>query len=282
MKKIILLLGILCTTISTVQAACDYNCVEPYNLNTKFKTFMSSVSGFNALTEKKVESIIAKEILKIASADELKVDMDSYSPRDLRNGIFKSLSVNGKNVLINDIHLSALNLATLCDFNYIKQVDKEIVFVEDMPMAFNIQMNQSSINKTMAHPKYQKVIDDFNKLAASYGAGIRVSSTKVALKASKFYYIIGFEFPFVKQEQRIVLESDLNTKNGKINLTNTKLVSGRVALDLRKIDFIMNYLNPLDFSVKILDNKDAKVNVKDIAIKNNVIHADGIITLPKD
>ncbi|MDE6138441.1 MAG: hypothetical protein K2F57_03120, partial [Candidatus Gastranaerophilales bacterium] len=207
---------------------------------------------------------------------------DSYSPKDLRNGIFKSLYVKGKNVVINDIYLSGIELQTLCDFNYIKYADKEITFVEDMPMSFTFEISQSAINKTMQHQKYQKVINDFNKLMASHGAGIKVASTKVAVKANKFYYIIGFEFPFIRQEQKIVLESDLNAKNGKISLSNTKLVSGHMALDLKKADFIMNYLNPLDFSVRILDKVNANVNVKNIAIKNNIIHAEGIMVLPKD
>lgn len=282
MKKIVLLLGVLFATVSAAQAACEYSCVEPYNMNNKFKTFMSSVSGFNALTENKAESLFEKEVLKVVSADDLKINMDSYSPKDLRNGIFKSLHVKGKNVVINDIYLSDIELQTLCDFNYIKYADKEISFVEDMPMSFKFEMSQNAINKTMQHPKYQRVINDFNKLMASYGAGVKVSSTKVAIKANKFYYILGFEFPFIRQEQEIVFESDLNTKNGKINLTNTKLVSGHMALDLKKIDFIMNYLNPLDFSVRILDKVNANVNVKNISIKNNVVYADGIMVLPKD
>ena len=44
----------------------------------------------------------------------------------------------------------------------------------------------------------------------------------------------------------------------------------------------MNYLNPLDFSVRILDKVNANVNVKNISIKNNVVYADGIMVLPKD
>lgn len=282
MKKIILLLGIVLSTATAAQAACEYQCVEPYNMNTKFKTFISKASGFNALTVNKAESLFEKEILKVVSSDDLKVEMESYSPRDLRNGIFKSLHLKGKNVVLNDIQLASLDLKTLCDFNYIKYVDKEIVFVEDMPMSFNMEMTQSSLNKTIQNAKYQKVINDFNKLLASYGAGARVSSTKVALKSNKFYYVIGFEFPFIRQEQKMVLESDLKVKNGKINLANTKLVSGHLILDLKKIDFIMNYLNPLDFSVKILDKVNAKINVDNIDIKNNVVVANGVVILPKN
>ena len=53
-------------------------------------------------------------------------------------------------------------------------------------------------------------------------------------------------------------------------------------MDLQKLDFILNYLNPLDFSVQILDNKDAKVSVDSIDIKNNQIVTSGIVVIPKD
>jgi hypothetical protein len=44
----------------------------------------------------------------------------------------------------------------------------------------------------------------------------------------------------------------------------------------------MNYLNPLDFSVNIFDNKDAKVFVKNVDIKDGMVYANGIIVVPKD
>ena len=53
-------------------------------------------------------------------------------------------------------------------------------------------------------------------------------------------------------------------------------------MDLQKLDFILNYLNPLDFSVQILDNKDAKVSVDNVDIKNNQIVTSGVVVIPKD
>ncbi len=282
MKKIILLLGMLVAVNSACFAACDYSCVAPYNMNTKTRTFFSAISGYNSIVENSVEATIKKEILKFASADNLYVDLESYSPGDLRNGIFKSIEIKANNVLINDIHLTSLDLRSLCDFNYIKQSGSDVVFMEDFPMEFNMVMTQDVINKTMTHARYQNIIKELNRLANSYGVGLQIASTKVAIKANKFYYIIGFNVPFVKREQKIVLETDIRVKNGKVVLNNTRLVSGPIKLDLKKIDFMMNYLNPLDFSVKILENKEAQVNVKNIEIKDNNIIADGIIIIPKD
>lgn len=282
MKKIFLLLGMLLIANSSAMANCEYKCVAPYNMNNKFRTFVGAVSGVNLSAEKVGQKIIKKAFTKTASNDNLKVKLDSYSAKDLKNGIFKSLSIKGENVNINDIYLSYLELNTLCKFNYIKQVNNEIVFMEDFPMSFNIDLTATDINKTMQSKNYKRIISDLNKLGNSFGGGLQIASTKVAIRSSKFYYIIGISIPFIKSEQKIVINSDLVVKNGKIDFANTKLVSNAFSLDLKKIDFILNYLNPLDFSVNILDNKEAQVSVDSVSIQGNVIKTKGIVVIPKD
>jgi hypothetical protein len=282
MKKIILLLGLLLLTSNVTFAQCDYECVAPYNMNNKFRAVLSNVVGANALTEMKLESILKKEVLKIAFADELKINIDSYSPKDLKNGIFKGMHVKGKNVVLNDIHFNSFTADTLCDFNYIKQSGKEIIFVEAMPLSFEASMDSAAINATVENAKYKKIMSDLNKILSSYGMGFQVSSTKMSIKNNKLYYVIGFDVPFMTKEHRVVIQSDLRVKDGKIAFNNTQLVSSRLNLKLNKLDFILNYLNPLDFSVNILDNKDAKVNVKDVEIKDNMVYAKGVVVVPKD
>ena len=282
MKKLILLLGMLLLTNSVSMAACEYNCVEPYNMNSGFRTFLSGVSGLNFMTEKAAQRLLKREISKVAKNDFLEVKLDSYSSKDLKNGIFKSLSVSGRNVNINDIYMSDLYMSTLCDFNYIKQADGDVVFMEDFPMAFKFVMKDSDINKTIKSNRYQKIINDLNNIANSYGVGLKISSSKISIKANKLYYVIGLSIPFARKEQRLIMNSDLCVKNGKIDFVNTKLISDSFVLDMKKVDFILNYLNPLDFSVNILDNKDAKVSVENVDIRNNSIVADGVVVIPKD
>ena len=265
MKKIVLLLGMLLIANTSAMATCKYNCVAPYDMNNKFRSFVGAVSGVNFTAEKVGQKVVKKAFNKVATNDDLKVKLDSYSAKDLKNGIFKSLSVEGQNVNIN----------------YIKQVDNEVVFMEDFPMSFDIRMTASDINKTMQSEKYQRIINDLNQLGNSIG-GLKIASTKVAVKSSKFYYIIGIAIPFIRTEQKIVINSDLVVKKGKIDFANTKLVSDAFSIDLKKIDFILNYLNPLDFSVNILDNKEAKVSVDSVSVQNSVIHTKGIVIIPKD
>ena len=70
--------------------------------------------------------------------------------------------------------------------------------------------------------------------------------------------------------------------NGQIDFTNTKLVNSKFSLDLKKIDGIINYLNPLDFSLNILENKDAILTVQNVKVKDDKILANGLIVIPKD
>lgn len=282
MKKFILLLGIMMSMSSAAFAECNYECVAPYNLNNKARAVVSTVTGANWFIKNRLESILKKEVLKIASADNLKIKIDSYSPKDLKNGIFKSMEVKGDNVVVNNIYLDSLALKTLCNFNYIRQSGKEIVFVEAMPLSFDLSMSPENINKTIQNDKYKKIIKDLNKLGTSYGYGLEISSTKISIKNNKLYYVISFEIPFVTKEQKIVIQADLKIKDGNIEFYNTQLVSNKYNLSLKRLDFILNYLNPLEFSVHIFDNKDAIVNVKNVEIIDNVVHAAGTIVIPKD
>ena len=53
-------------------------------------------------------------------------------------------------------------------------------------------------------------------------------------------------------------------------------------MDIDKFSSILNYINPLDFSAKILENKDANFSIKNVKITDQKINIDGIITVLKD
>ncbi len=283
MKKTVLLLGLLLFTQTGSFANCDYDykCVEPYDLNSSVGTFFSRVTGTNFATEKTAEILLKKEIKKILNSDDLKLDISSYSSKDLKKGIFKSAHVQGKNVNINDIYISSIDLKTLCNFNYIEEKGKDIIFKEDLPLDFDLGISASDLNKTMNTSAYKKIINDVNGVIEKFG-GVQVSSTKIHIKSNKIYYSIGISFPFVKKEQTIDITSDLGVKDGKIRFKDAKFTSSILKMDLKKMNFLLKYLNPLDFSVEVLDNKSAQVNVKSVEIKDNIIKAKGIVVINKD
>lgn len=280
MKRSILLLGLLFLGSGiSFGADCTYKCVEPYNTSSKLRTFLSTVTGMNFTRTKISEAVLKKTISKSVKEGKLDVDIDSFSGNDLAKGIFKSLKISGKNVNIDGIQLSYLELKSLCEFNYV-QYDKKgnLTFKEDFPMSFKIEMNADDVNKTMQSDKYINALNKVNKFAF---AGLKISSTKASIRGNKFYYTLFIDIPFSKQ-QKIELTGDLKVADGKISLKNTRLTSNSKTIDLNRVDSLMKRINPLDFSVGIFDNRNAKINVKNVAIKNNIIVADGIIIIPKD
>ena len=280
MKKLILLLGlIIAGSAVAFGAECKYTCVEPYNMNNKISSFFSSITGLNFTRSKISESVLEKSINKNIKGGKLNVALDSYSAKDLSNGIFKSIKISGKNVNIDGIYLSSIELASLCEFNYVEYDKKgNLTFKEDFPMSFEVQMSNDDINNSMKSERYNSIISTVNK--KGFG-GVKVSSTEASIRGNKFYYSFIVSIPFMK-DRKVELTADLKVKDGKIDFQNTRLVSNSFKLDLSKVNFLMDYLNPLDFSVNIFDNKNAKIYIRDIAIKNNVINAEGTVIIPKD
>ena len=79
-----------------------------------------------------------------------------------------------------------------------------------------------------------------------------------------------------------MISSDVNVHNGKIILAETEVMNEKLKVDLSKITYLLNNLNPLNFSLKILENKDANLQVQEAVIKDNKINVNGIITVDKD
>ncbi len=283
MKKLLLVLGIILLSCNIGFASdCAFtNCVEPYDLSSGMSRFMSNVTGSNFLGVQVAQMILKKEINKTVDG-KISVNIDSYSVKDLKKGIFKSIDIKGQDITIEDVYFSYLNIKTLCDFNYISLKDaKNPVFKEDLPLSFAAEFSEDDLNKTMLGTGYKKIIDNLNLLGSSLGV-FNVDSSRIRIKDNKFYYVLKVTIPFIKNPQDIVLMSDLKVSRGQIDFTNSKLVNKNFLIDLKQIDRIINYLNPLDFSLNILENKHADLAVKTIKIQDNKVYTNGIILIPKD
>ena len=70
--------------------------------------------------------------------------------------------------------------------------------------------------------------------------------------------------------------------NGRIILDNAAYEGNHTSTEIDTFSSLLNYINPLDFSAKILENKDAKFSVKNVKITDGKIFVDGRITVLKD
>lgn len=283
MKKIILSF-VLLLAVQGVQAqdCSTLKCPAPYDLTSGFSRGMSTVTGQKFLSEKIGEKLVKKAIKKNITSGDIKVNLDAYSVRDLKAGRFKSLEINGKNVDIQGVYISSFNAKTLCNFNYIAN-DKRGNYIvkEDIPASFNAIITEEDLNKTMLSSDYKRMIDDINSIGGNLNI-FQITSTNIKLKNDKMYYVLKYSMPFVRKTKELVITANLKVENGQIELANTSFLNNSMALDVDKLSKLINYINPLDFSAKILENKDARFNIETVNISNGKITIDGNMTILKD
>lgn len=283
MKKIILSL-VLLLAVQGVQAqdCSTLKCPAPYDLTSGFSRGMSTVTGQKFLSEKIGEKLVKKAIKKNITSGDIKVNLDAYSVRDLKAGRFKSLEIDGKNVDIQGVYISSFNAKTLCNFNYIANDKKgNYIVKEDIPASFNAIITEEDLNKTMLSSDYKRMIDDINSIGGNLNI-FQITSTNIKLKNDKMYYVLKYSMPFVRKTKELVITANLKVENGQIELANTSFLNNSMALDVDKLSKLINYINPLDFSAKILENKDAKFNIETVNISNGKITIDGNMTILKD
>ena len=167
MKKIIcgfLTLILFACVAPKAFASCDYTkyCVEPYDLSSGFSKYFCKFTGTDLVVNKLVQSILKKE-LKKSTREKFEVELDSFSTKDLSEGRFKSLSISGKDLEIEGIYLSSLDIITICDFNYIDMSDKSTIrFKENLLMQYDIVISQNDLNKTMDSAGYMAMLNTIN------------------------------------------------------------------------------------------------------------------------
>lgn len=276
-KAILIILFLLFGTASF--ASCDCACVEPYNLTSGVSRFFSKVTGQNFLAEKIAGHLIKKEVKKDFQKGKIKANLKSYSVRDLKAGRFKSIKINGKDLISDGAYITSFNAKTLCDFNYIAVQDDNIIIKENVPIAFEAVITEDDLNRAIESFQYKKLINDIN----NYIGGLFViEASAIRLKNDKMYYVINYSSPFSKKKKEAVFSTNLYINNGQIDLGKVTLENKSVTLDMNKYSKMLNYLNPLDFSFKIPDNKDANLKIQHVKIENKLVITKGVVTLLKD
>lgn len=282
MKKIVLILALLAFGNVSFGANCEYTCVEPYDLSSSTSRFFSTITGQKYLSKKIGESLIKKAVKSNIISGDVKAKLDSYSTIDLKAGRFKSIEVTGQNVNIQGIQISSFIAKTLCPFNYVTQTKNGDVLVkEDMPIKIEAVITEENLNNTMNSSDYKRIVDNINNLGGNFNI-FKINSTTVKLKNDKMYYVLNYSMPFVRKTKDVVISADLKVENGEIKLANTTFVNSSVSLDVDKFSTILNYINPLDFSAKILENKDAKLKIENINISDGKATVDGTVIILKD
>lgn len=281
MKKILVLLGaIVISSTSAFATDCSsFKCpANPYSDDLS----ISNVTGTNFLAERIANTIIKKQILR-DSQGKYKVNLESYNIAALKKGIFKSLEITGEDTVTDGIYASMIKLRTVCDYNYIEINNKEktTTFKEDFGMAYAVQFTESDLNKTMANSQYTDLIRKVNSIGNTTKM-FNISSTSAKIINNKLVYVMRVAVPLLNLKKDVAIQTDLKVRNGEIIIDEAELMTEAMKVDVNKLLKLVNYLDPLDFSMELMKNKDANMQVKEVSIKDNKINVSGLITVAKD
>lgn len=285
MKKYVVIFGLICCLFSTkaMAANCDYSgyCAQPpYDLASTNSRTIQKITGMNFIAEKVVQSIIKKE-LKKATKENFKVEMKSYSAKDLLQGKFKSLKFSGKNLEIDGAYLSSFEAQTLCSFNSIENKKNSIKFRENMAMSFGMEISNTDLKRTIKSSGYLEELNKIN-LSAFGITFFKLAGADVEIKNNKLFFTINVTTPLSSKQIPVTVASDVKVEDGQIVFTKLYLTNIYTMIDLSKMAYLLNALNPLTFSTDILDNKEMKTKITAVNIIGDRIFIKGNILIPKD
>ena len=219
---------------------------------------------------------ILKKSLKKGHNGHFDIKLSSYNFYSFKKGIFKYLQIIGKNVDIDEIIIPYLKVETITDYNWIDYRQNPIVVKTDINCNFSLHLTEENINKALENPKYKKNIEKVNKLAYPLYS---INNMVIKIKKDKMFFIINYYLPLASnyKERIFVTSCKFEVVDGKIISKEVDAQGSYSKKNLHKIANLINLLDPLSFSLSLLEDKKCKTKIENIKIIDNIVQIDGKI-----
>ena len=267
MKKLLLI--IFCVLfISPVFAVTDkYS--EDY-LKSK-KHFSITKPFVETIAEKKIE-----KALKRSLGNTCDVVIRGYSVSSMKQGILKNIEFKGEDLIIEEIEIPYLSIVSLSDYNYIDYTQKPIAYKSDMTYAYKIKLSENSLNQALDKKDYQKTLRKVNALAYPLFA---LNNVDIKISNNKLHTIMSYNFPLfpTNKNKTFTVSSALKVENHKILADKVNFKGTYSNITPEKVTNLLNLLDPLTFTLSIMNTKKCNTVVENVKIVDNIIEIDGKI-----
>ena len=272
-KKILTLVITGMLLISPVFAKTDKTS-QDYLQNKKHFAIM------NPIAESIAEKVIKKSLKKETGAN-FKVKFEGYTLSSMKKGIFKNLEITGKNVDVDGIEVPYIKLKTLSDYNWVDYTQNPIAFKSDMTYAYEMELSEKTINDALNSKGYRSTIQKVNKRAYPL---FTVNDVRVRIRNNKVHVIMEYNFPIMpaKQNKTFMASTGFHVVNGKITANNVGIDSAYGNLPIDKVTNLINLLDPLSFTLSLLDSKKCNAKIENVNIVDNIIKINGKIFVKGD
>ncbi len=275
----------VCLLIFSSAQAADLSsmCAAPYDMSWKGTQIFTNITGMTFLSQSVANSIIKKEIKKATGSKGFKVKMKTFSAKDLASGRFKSLTIDGSNLNMDGVYVSNFNASTICDFNYIKATKNSIKFKENFAMNYSMTVTDDDLRKTVLSKDYLLFLHSLNMKIGGLNL-LELKDVDVNLKDDKFHFVIKMSNTMFNYSRSLNLDlsAKMKVQNGQIKVTEVAWENYNQKINLTHITNLLNVLNPLKFTVNVLDNPNTKMAIKTLDIKDNKIILEGTLFVPKN
>lgn len=283
-KKLIALLTTIMLT-SSITFADDLTqfCAQPYDMSMKGTKFLTAITGMNFLSRAIANSVVKSELKKSTGAKGFKVKMNSFSAKDLAAGRFRGLDISGDNLDFDGIYVTQFNANTVCDFNYVKATTKDIKFKENFIMKYNMTISDVDLRKTLLSKNYLTFLNSLNIKVGPMNL-MELKDVDVKLKSDKFYFILKMNNQIFGRNVPVTLNmsSKMKIENGQFKVSEVTFENFNQKISLTQLTNVLNLINPLNFTVDVLNNKNTKLALNNFDIKGNKIMLDGTVFVPKN
>ena len=250
----------------------------PYNIESEGKRNFQTKTGLNALAAKVAAHEIKREIKKEAKG-KFNVKVQSYSMSDAKQGKFKRFEVKGKKIISSDVYISEINARTTCQFIHLNLDKNPVELLEPIAIDFEVAISEGDINKTLKTPAFQ-----------NYAVGIKhrmvkisffeFSNARVSLKDNTFNLSVDVKTLMGKPFTANVI-SKLKIYDNKIILENLKFGSTNHKIEGKKMQYLVNIFNPINYMQKKLEHYNCKTILKSVKIEDEKIIVRGSAFLGK-
>jgi hypothetical protein len=106
---------------------------------------------------------------------------------------------------------------------------------------------------------------------------------KVKIKNDKLYIIMEYNLPLsqFKKNKAFVVCTSLTVDNSKIVARNINFDKSYGNLSLKKVGNLINMLDPLTFTLSLIESKDCQGRVDSVKIVDDIIEINGSIYIKK-
>lgn len=276
MKKIFWL--VICILVICPSVLANNLCATNYELTSGWSKTFSKISGSNFLHKTILEQVLEKQLTKNFTG-KFDVKIKSFSTPDLKEGKFKELIATGENVIIDKLEVSKISINSLCQYNQIQKTEtKTYQFKENFPAQAMIELSADNLNKITQTTDYKKNLKELNKTMRGF---LKIEDIKFEISENKLWYNLIFTTPFSPKKQAIRIGTSPNFTGKDITISNSVTSSKTTILSILNLSDALNFINPLDFSLEILENNVVDAQLQELYIQDNKIVLNSLLIIRK-